>query len=206
MPSSYTVGGVSHNSFDCDADGVTLYIAVLDSSGNPQILKMDSELGSDATLSYDPGAGSEIGVMCGDFDPYFIWASGQLGGTDRVVLTEDSNYWYVQNVYDVNYWYDDALPLLVGPGDDSKVTVAVEGTLHETYFVGESLYWMSYPGAPFIEIGAFDRLDINRDEVLAGTYWYDDTVISAYSPSSGEVWGDVTGVLPSAAVTSVIFG
>lgn len=212
MANSYKLGGLHHNSFDINADGTYLYIAALNNDNNPVILRQDTGLDLDAVLSHNPGSGDRVNVMAGDYDAYFIWASGDFGDNDKVIATEDGNYWYVRSHVPFEiYWYGDAEPILVGPGDDNLVTVMTNAnfTIHQTYWIGENLYWLQDPTLPF-EVGAFDRQDLSVSEILIGigtaVYWYVDSNIVNYSPDDGFTWGDNSDGLSGSKITSIIFG
>lgn len=204
MAVDYQVGGVPHNAFDIDADGEYLYLAVLNSSNQPQILKMSAALDADAIASYNPGSGSEVNLMAGDMYSYWIWAAGNFGGTDRVAWTGDGGvYWYIQ---DDGTLTGTARPVLVGPGDDSLLTTAGGLVLYQNRYEGDIQYWIdrAIPG----EIWALDRVDVNFEQLITGAYWYtgDSSVLVNYSPNSGLQWNDVTDSLPDATVTSLVIG
>ena len=79
MTKNYRIGGYSHNSFDIDSYAFWLYIAVLDSDGDPKIIKIPAELNEDGHVSYSPSSGGdEINVQCAEISSYFVWASGIL--------------------------------------------------------------------------------------------------------------------------------
>lgn len=205
MATVFSVGGLSHNAFDIDANGLYLYLAVLDASGNPQVLKMLADLTANATVSYNPGAGSEVNLMAGDLSSYYVWAVGAFAGTDKVVLTQDGgNYWYVQ---DEGTWSGVARPVLVGPGDDLLLTTSTDLYFWQNRFAGGDIYWVerTLPGT----IWAVDRLDDNFDNTIIGAYWYtgDSSQLVHYSPNSGFNWENVTGVLtPPKSITAIAFG
>lgn len=213
MASDYRVGGLYHNSFDIDADGGTLYIGALDSTGTPVVLAQQSDLGSDARLAYNPGAGDEINLMCGDEHKYWIWATGNFGGDTRAVRSGDAIYWYTSNPQPYNdYWYGDAGPILIGPDNDYLITIMIRNfgyTLHEAYWMEDSLYWFDRHPTSF-DVGAIDRYDQDSDQIVVGintaVYWYDGFDIVEYSANAGKQWGDITYTLPAGLkVTSVIF-
>ena len=207
----FTIGGLSHQCFDVDAEGAFLYLAVLDDTPQPQVLRMQTDLNDPVALVYDPGSGNSINVQCGDLSQYFVWAAGDFGSNDRVASADDGVYWYVRNFEPFDYWAGSAGPLKVGPHGDEIVSVFTNDdfTLHESYFVGESLYWMDMPYAPF-GVGAFDRQMVNFEEIIAGVgesvYWYSGSNQVQYSPNSGIRWGDVSTGLTAVQVTSVIYG
>lgn len=205
MTQNYHIGGLAHCAFDIDADANYLYIAIADedSSDQPKILKMKADLSADATESYAPGSGSEVNLMAGDLSPYWIWAAGEFGGTDKVVFTGDGgSSWYVQD--DGTFGSGAAHPILVGPGDDSLLTTAVGLQLWQNRYEGDTQYWIEryIPGT----IWALDRVDEVFEETMIGAYWYsgDSSELVHFSPNSGFDWSNVTDSIPAAAITSVI--
>jgi len=203
MSVDYQVGGVSHNAFDIDADAYYLYLAVLDSSNSPQILKLRADLSSPATVSYDPGSGSEVNLMAGDLSSYWVWASGNFGGTNRVVATfTGGQAWYIQ---DDGTLVGTARPILVGPGDDALVTTSGGTILYQNRFEGATQYWVDR-NIPF-SVWALDRVDINFEDIAVGAYWYSGlSQLVEWSPSSGLLWGDITAGLPDVTITSIVLG
>lgn len=205
MATDFRVGGVSAKAFDIDADGNYLFLAVKDTGGQPQILKMLADLSANAAVSYNPGLGDEICLMAGDYSPYWVWAAGNFGSTERLVQTVDGgNYWYVKNP---STWTGTARPILVGPGDDGLVSTSERLSFLESYYEGEYVYWTSrtLPGT----IWAIDRLDTNVDDVGVGSYWYtgDSAEIVYFSPNAGGDWENITDALsPPGTVTALIIG
>lgn len=205
MTQDYEIGGLSANSTDIDADGLYLFLAILNVSNNkPQILKMLADLSANAIVSFNPGAGSEVNVMAGDLSGYWIWAAGDFGPSTKVVRTVDrGNFWYV-----MNDWSDSlaAHPILVGPGDDMLVTTSNGLTLQQTRVEGDSFYWIDRATLNF-EVWAIDRLDENVDNMVVGAYWYTGVnQLVNHSPNSGLQWADLTLALPDAVITSVVAG
>lgn len=204
MTTDYQVGGLSSNVFDVDADGLYLYIAVLDTSNQPQILKMRADLTLDATVSFNPAAGSEVNLMAGDLSSYWIWAAGEFGGTNKVVWTgTGGSAWYVQNDND---WVGTARPVLVGPGDDTLLTTSTGVIFWQNRYEGETQYWIERV-LP-IEIRTVHRRDLNFEDTMIGAYWYTGVVDQRvyYSPNSGFNWEDLTGTLPDVTIMAVIAG
>lgn len=210
MVKDYQVGGLSGNSFDVDADSFYLYLAVLNTANQPQILKLRTDLSLPATISYNPVAGSEVNLMAGDLSSYWIWAAGNFGGTSKVVLTETGgSAWYVQNDND---WLGTARPVLVGPGDDSLLTTSAFSNLvpgpilWQNRYEGETQYWVERE-IP-IEIRSVHRRDLNFEDTMIGAYWYTGVVDQRvyYSPNSGFNWEDLTATLPDVTITTVIAG
>jgi hypothetical protein len=223
MGDSYTVGGYDHQSFDCDADGGYLYIAALDDSSLPVLLKLKSDLSEDATEDFAPGAGDFIIVTCGDYNGGVVYASGDFG-TSKFVRKNDELGLYWTGTFEDPYWTGDVKPLMVGPGNDFVVMVGVPGEdkLFEAYFDGTTyanMYWTPINEAMPFDFMSIDRLDKDPLQVIIGVdaadpywypplYWYD---VVNYAPNGGEAFWDVSGTLETTynmqnSVTSVTYG
>jgi hypothetical protein len=205
MTQEYKVGGVPHNAFDIDADGLYLYIAVKNSSNQPQILKMLADLSANAVVSYNPGGGTEVNLDAGRFTSYFVWASGDFGGTAKVVQTEDGgNYWYVKNPAE---WTGVARPILVGPGSDTLVSTSTGLNLHQTYNFEDDVLWVT-DASLLSPLYAIERISDNVDELTVGAYWYSDLAQTVhYSPNEGTSFEDITKLLPNdVTITTIISG
>lgn len=204
MTSGYKAGGISANTFDVDADGIFLYIAALDASNLPVVLRMMSDLSADAILSYNPGAGTESNLMAGNLSGYWVWAAGDFGSATKVLRTTDrGNSWYV-----MNDWSNSRAshPIFVGPGDDTLVSVGDGLTFQQTRVEGDDVYWIDRATLDF-ELRAIDRLGDNFDHVFIGAYWYTGaTLLVEHTPNSGLQWGDLTLALPGATITSIVAG
>lgn len=201
---TFGLSGVPLNMADIDADGAYLFLALLNGSGQPQILKLRANLLEDGISSFNPGDGTEVNVMAGDLSGYWIWAAGDFGATDKVVRSTDRGaFWYV-----MNDWSDSlaAHPILVGPGDDMLVTTSNGLTLQQTRVEGDSFYWIDRATLNF-GVWAIDRLDENVDNLVVGAYWYSGlNQLVNHSANSGLQWADLTLALPDAIITSVVAG
>jgi hypothetical protein len=205
MTKDFGLGDLPSNSFDCDASALWLYIAVKDNTGKPIILKMLADLSADAIISYNPGAGTGVNIMAGDLVAYWIWAAGDFGTTHKVVFTEDGGTgWYVQD--DGTFGTGVARPILVGPGNDSLLTTAVDMQLWQNRYDGDFQYWIEryLPGT----IWSVDRVDEVFEETMIGGYWYtgDSAALTYFSPNSGMQWSDISDSIPSSSITSIIVG
>lgn len=202
---NFRPGGVEHNAFDVDADGNYLFLAVKNSSSQPEILKMKADLSADAASAFNPGAGSEVNLMAGDLSPYWVWASGDFGGTIKVIKTTDGgSYWYTQNE---NTWSGVARPALVGPGDDTLFTTSTDLTFFQNRYEGDTQYWIDRSLSQ--KVWALDRVDVNFDQVILGSYWYSNNsdFMVYYSPNSGLNWKNVTDSFPdNVNITALIVG
>ena len=212
MAQSFFIGGIDNQSFDIDISGDYLYLAVQETYFLPQVLRLTANLENDATIEYDPQAGSEVQLQCGDLNTYWVWAVGDFG-TESVVLFDDigGKYWVTDN--QSPYWYFPAHPLLVGPDDDQLALVHThnDNKLFETYWIGDDgPYWIELTEDTPFHINSMDRLDVNLDDLLIGTYFYSSPYIVSYNPDGGfgDNFEDISGSLTSIVtkVTSLIFG
>lgn len=200
----FNVGGLDHLMADILLDGTTLYIAVLDESSNPKILTMVSDLSEIAEVSYNPGAGTAINVICGDITDQ-IWAAGDFGSA-KVVRRSDFLGLYWTDVDNSNAWTDAAGPFMIGPEADEYVLVINGDYLRETYFVGnDGPYWFTWDDNVPVKWNALDRLALYLDEVLFGAYFYYDPT-AYFTPNIGLDYEDVSFSLDGKKVTSIIFG
>lgn len=204
MTIAFSVGGTPHNAFDIDADAAYLYLAVLDGS-TPKVLKMLADLSAAATVSYNPGGGTEICLMAGDYSPYFVWAAGAFSGTDKVVRTTDGGVYWVAN--NPATWIGVARPILVTPGDDFSATTSTGLILQSSYTLDDAVYWVEDFSLHF-PLYAIDKMDDSVDEVTVGVYWYSGlSEIVNYSPNFGVMFEDITKTLPTTcSVTTIISG
>lgn len=207
MSWDYEIGGVPHNSMDVDSSGSYLFIAVLNTSSQPEILKMATSLDVDATTPFSPGAGTESNVVCGDLNTEFVWAVGDFGSQAAVLFDGYNNiYWYSDTISDA--WYKPARPVMLGPMDDFMLMTTTPGdtTLWESYWVAAAgPYWIEVnDGLPY-QVNAIDRLGYDPEQMLIGSYWYGGGGYMSYSPSGGEEFETILDSL-AAAVTAIIFG
>ena len=138
MTNNFSPGGLNHLVADINAEGDTLYIAVLDGddSNLPKVLTMSADLDADAAEAYDPGSGTAANVICGDASD-LIWAFGDFGGP-RVVRQSDDLGIYWVDVHESTYWTGTAQPALMGPANDDLLLVFIDNSpneLKETYFI-----------------------------------------------------------------------
>ncbi len=194
----------SNRPCDINADGTFLYIGAIDTvTTAPVLLKQETGLTQNATRTYDPMAGTDIGVMCGRFDTDVVWAAGAFGGTDVVVKTEDAGTTFT--VKDPAT-FGSVTGFAVGPDSDDRVLlVDTFATIQETENSGTD--WTEInasTGAPTTR--AIGRLDINVEESVFGS----DAGNIAYSPNSGENLEDIssgfaeTAIYTGKNVTSIV--
>lgn len=209
MSKMFRVGGFTNLSFDLDAAGEYLYIGTANNSNMAEILRLKSDLSTNATSVYNAGVAGRVNIKCGDYDAGVIWALGSFGTTKKIVMnnSQKSYYWYdVDNGYGFT---GDAEPFVMGPGNDLDVLVEFQSNdkLYESYWFGEmGPYWfMKGENMPF-DIRSIDRLATNPDEVIIGAeesgYWY----MVELSQNGGRQFSDISYSLSTLAqeVTSVI--
>jgi hypothetical protein len=179
----FSIGaGSSPEAMDVSADDYYLYVGVLDGSNQPVLLRLLADLSADPTKVYEPGAGSAIGVQCGDESEDWVWIAGDFGGGIKVRNSID----------DGATWTDD-LVLVPTDGDDD---------MFETEDGG--LNWTTLNTALPFDVGGMDRLDINLDEIVIGSDAGRDI---QYSPNNAASFEDISDVsMVDVPVTDVIIG
>lgn len=204
MGTNYSVGGLDHLSMDISVDGDKLYIAVLDENSKPQILSLNTNFDSVATIEYNPGAGTTINVLCGDITDQ-VWAVGEFGGA-KVVRQSDFLGIYWSDVDNSTSWVNGAGPFMIGPEADEHVLVVNGDFLRETYFVGnDGPYWFTWDDSLPFKFNALDRMALYLEEVLFGAYFYYNPTVY-FTPNIGLDYEDVSLGLNNRKVTSIIFG
>jgi hypothetical protein len=197
---AYSIG--APEAMDVSADDYYLYVGVLDGSSQPVLLRLLADLSVDPTKVYEPGAGSAIGVQCGDESEDWVWIAGDFGGGIKVRNSiDDGTTWTTK---DPGTWNGVALPHIVGPWWDNLVLVPTDGddTLRETEDGG--LNWADLNAALPFDVGGMDRLDINLDEIVIGSDAGRDI---QYSPNNAASFEDITDVsMADVPVTDVIIG
>lgn len=186
---------------DIDADGTFIYIAALDDSGFPVLLKLSTAINADATTVFEPLAGDDIGVQCGRFNADIVWVAGAFDDTNTVEKSEDAGTLFA--IKD-DGTFGDVKAFIVGPGSDDRVLIADDNVnIEETLDSGT--IWTNINTATGFNVNAIARLDINVEEVIFGNDASASDNID-YSVNSGVDMEDfTTGDFPTDAdVTSVI--
>ncbi len=183
-----------------DAAGTFIYIAALNSSSVPILLKLNTDLSAFPTIIFEPGQGSDIGVICGKEDASTIWIGGDFGDTD--VLEKSENAGTTFTVKDdgtfgtVNIFH-------VGPDSDDRVLLVDDNVnIEETVDGGTN--WTTINAAVGFTINAIARLATDVKEAVFGNASSVTNNID-YSLDSGENMEDfTTGVFPTDDVNNVI--
>lgn len=202
-PPSYdaTVGGLAPTTMDVSADDYYLYVGILDGSNQPILLRLLSDLSADPDKMYEPGAGTAIGVKCGDEYESVVWIAGDFG-TPLVRLSIDDGATWVTK--DPGTWAGVALPFVVGPWWDDLFLVPTDGDddMHETEDGG--LNWATLNASLPIDVGGMDRLDINLDEIVIGSDAGRDIY---YSPNNAAGFEDISDLgMTDVRITDVVVG
>lgn len=192
--------GSAPRSMDVSADDYYLHVGAL-FGGNPVLLRLLADLSADPIEAYAPGAGTAIGVKCGDENDEWVWIGGDFG-TPLVRLSIDDGITWTTK--DPGTWGGVALPFVVGSWWDNLFLVPTDtdDDLHETEDGG--LNWTTLnAGLPF-DVGGMDRLDINLDEIVIGSDAGRDI---QYSPNNAAAFEDVSDLgMSNLAITDVIVG
>jgi hypothetical protein len=189
-----------------NADGTFIYLALLD-GGTPILTKIATNLLSDGTTVFNPGAGDNIGVQCGKFDANTVWIAGNFGGTDTVEKSENAGSSFT--VKDPAT-FDPVTSFVVGPDSDDRVLVftdtsssVISTSIHETTDNGAS--WDQKDSGLGFTSKAVERLDINVEELVTGNEAGANDNIH-YSPNTGQDLEDYSTGFPAQDVTKVIVG
>lgn len=176
---------------DVDEDDDYLYVATL-LSGVPELLRLPTDLLSDPTAVYVPGAGTDINVKCGSKDADWVWISGDFAGDNKVCVSiNDGGAWTVKLA---PAGVGVAIPLVVGPDDDNAVLVPTDTTDDLYATVNGGLSWTTpNVNLPF-NVGAMDVLDLNPSEIMVGDRAAADV---RYSPNGGVSFHDISFGLPA---------
>lgn len=196
-PAGSAVGGLEGQPIDIDADGTFLYIASLDENSEPILVRFAAALNANGTIVYQPAAGTDIGVQCGDLDADVIYVAGFFGGTDMIAKSEDGGTTFI--IIDPAT-FGDITSFIIGPNNDDRLFVAdSNGAYQETEDGGDN--WIERNAATPGDAIAFARLDTNHEEMVLGG---EGEV--HYSVNSGHDTEDITLTLPDADVPSVVIG
>jgi len=196
------VSGSAPVSMDVSPDDYYLYVGAM-FGGNPVLLRLPADLTADPIEAYAPGAGSAIGVECGDINEEWVWIAGEFGGTIKVRNSLDDGITWTTK--DPGAWSGVALPLVVGPDDDNLVLVPTDGDddLFETLDGG--LNWATLNDTLPYDIGGMDRLYWYLDEIVIGTDAAGANRVH-YSPNNGATLHDITAGTPNVAINDLIIG
>lgn len=203
MTIDYRPGSWSyHHIADQDADGVFLYITALTSGGNPVVLMMPATLDSDAFVSLN-ASGDQAMVRCGDLSSYWTWIAGDFGSNIKVMYSNDAgSYWYTA-LDDAAYWYSDCEAMMIGPGNDERVTVSNQYLIHVSNFLGDgTLYWLDRNIVSGYFVTALDRIDVNPDVGFQGFYSGSDVVDASENDYRQQI--DISDSLPSVRVNCLV--
>lgn len=183
-----------------DADGTFIYIASLNNLGQPLLLKFNVDMSANPDIVFEPGLGSEIGVICGRDSADNIWIVGDFGATDVIEKSEDAG-----DTFDVK---DDGTfgtieAFAIGPDSDDRVLVVTDDIdVIETIDNGTN--WTNINAGIAFNVNALARLAIALEEIIFGN---DAGAINNidYSIDSGGSFEDLTtAVFPIRDVTRVI--
>lgn len=176
-----------------DADGTFLYIAALfGANGLPVLLKLDTDLLSNATLVFEPGSGTDIGVICGKESANTVWVAGEFDGTNVLEKSTDAGSTFVVKD-DGTFGVVEAFA--VGPDSDDRVIIADDNVnIEETLDSGD--VWTTINSGVGFNINTIVRLATDIKESVFGNDAGAANNID-YSLDSGANMEDyTTGVFP----------
>lgn len=192
-----------------DADGDYIYIAALDASGQPTLIKFPTALDADGSIVFQPGGGSDIGVECSATDADTIWIAGEFGSTNTVERSTDGGGSFV--VEDPGT-FAPVTAFDVGPDSDERVIVAAETSgsiglvnIFETVDGGDNWSEKNAGLSSPASVRAIGRFPTSPEELVLGNA-NAAADRSDYSPNSGADLDDITSGTPAADATGVIVG
>ena len=188
-----------------DQDGSFIYIAALDSLGEPTLIKFSTNLASDGQAVFQPGSGTDIGVQCGRKDADIVWVAGAFGGTDTVEKSENAGSSFV--VKDPGT-FDPVVAFNISPESDEHILAATNlgssaasGTLQLS--LDDGVTWTEINSNTASIITDIAQLDINPQEVALGGENPDEL---DHSINYGQNLEDISGGGPTSNTTKVIVG
>jgi hypothetical protein len=186
---------------DIDADGTYIYLAALNASTFPVLIKILADLSTDGTIVFNPGAGTDIGVQAGNFNASSVWIAGDFGGTNVVEKTEDAGASFT--VKDPAT-FGAVTAFAAGPDSDDKIMVVdANEDIHESTDNGAT--WTTHNSAVGLSTLALARLGKNTQEIVLGNEGSATDNVD-YSPNSGVNLEDFSSGFPEQDVTGVIVG
>lgn len=195
---------VGSRSVDIDADGTFLYIAARSGVAGSVLIKFPTTLAADGNLVFSPGAGSVIGVQCGDLDADVIWVAGGFGGTDTVAKSENAGGTFVIK--------DDGTigtirAFAVGPNDDIRVYVSDSNQVYlET--IDDGVTWIIRNNVDVIfDAAVIARLDTSLEEMVFGNEYSAGNLHNVdFTPNSGINLEDIATTEIKSAIEDAIIG
>lgn len=201
---NFIPASVDSRSVDINADGTFLYIAARSGAVGSVLIQFAATLDADGSLVFSPGAGTVIGVQCGDLDADVIWVAGNFGGTDRVAKSDDAG-----NTFEIK---DDGslgtvYAFTVGPKDDNRVYVSDSNAVY-TETLDDGVTWDIRNNTTVIfDAAAIARLDVDLEEmVFANEYSAGDLHNIDFSPNSGIQLEDVVTTQIAASAVGLVVG
>lgn len=185
---------------DIDADGLFLYIAALNSSGFPALIKISTALNADGSGIFNPGAGTDIGVQCGRFDSGIVYVAGDFGGTDVVEKSNDGSTFSVIDPAT----FGTVESFVIGPDSDDRVLISdvTNDDIQET--IDSGTIWTAINSALGFNALSLARLDRNVEEMVLGAESAATLNIN-YTVNSGSNTEDIgTSPFPESDVNGVI--
>lgn len=202
---------------DVEAGGDTVYIASINmDTSYPEVLSLVVDFNSETVLevSYQPDAGDDIRVICGDTAADKVWAGGNFG--DDYLVRKDGSVWYVDEPPS-SYFLGkvQGMTLVRGNADNLLINTPYSDELFISYFTSgsESASWSKLADIVF-DVKSAAVWDMNEELYLGVDnddpywllgYWYSHII---FSQDYGINFFDISlgEPLSSNSVTSIIPG
>lgn len=205
MANGYSIGG--NQGIDISSDGNKIFIAALDEGYFPVLLTLNSNLEEYAEAVYEPAAGTEINVICGDLIAYWTWAFGDFGGDLKVIFSESQDpYWYIA---DPGGWSGPASPGFIGPSDDGQFLIVRND---DFYFseaqVGDegAIAWIDLDSFTYFDVRALHRSKYSEQDIFFGGTAFVDTLGIQRTINYGYTLANMTYNLEDTEITGICCG
>jgi hypothetical protein len=185
---------------DMDASGWYVYVALLNVTGEPAIIRVPYDLSTSETM-YNPGTGTWGGVVCDPYTPQTLWLFGNYGA-GKVLLSQDWGETFT-DITDAGWGAGELVrPLLLSLWEPNNA-IAILNVANEV--------WQTKDYATWVEIGAtiFGADCGVRDPFEPFNVWIGRTAPGGanhiqYSPNEGRSWIEHSGGFePNAPVTAL---
>lgn len=190
-----------HHIMDMSADGMYVFIGLMNGDDDPFIVKMLYDLSEHATV-YDPGAGTWPGVACDPWYSNIIWIFGDFGAANKVRLSDDWGESWTNETEGTWGAGELVRPLLISDWDTLDVIVVLNAALEVWRTPDSGVTWTNIGTPAFaVQCGA-------RDPYEPENVWIGRTAAGAnhlqYSPNAGINWVERSaGITANAPITAI---
>lgn len=177
----------NHHIISMSADGMYVYVVLVNGAGNPVTMRVDYDLASKQVI-YDPLAGDWSGVQADWNHGNRVWLFGNMGAADKVELSDDWGETFT-NLTDAGWGAGvTAIPLMPSAWKPSDVLININGDVQVYHSKNTGQDWINTGAAPW-DVWSAERDYLEPMNVFVGSsaaraddlYW---------SPNNGVNWLD----------------